>query len=176
MQTCRFGNGQSPCFLREVPHRQILHPMPFYRISGFSDFPKFREIGISENPDCRRFGSPEIRKSGYSDSRKSGLSEFGFLKFLKNGNPFFRAFWFSAFSEHRNIQQSGKKASDVEFAHVEFPLKSMVIWMHPASDSSYAASSLHVSASALNGEAGATEAKCWTSFFFSISVFWRRAQ
>ena len=36
-------------------------------------------------------------------------------------------FRFPGFSENREIHKSGKKASDVEFVYVEFPLRNMVI-------------------------------------------------
>ena len=92
-----------------------------FRKSVFSEFRKFgaSEIGIpefrkSENLDFQISENPDFRKS---DFRKSGKPE----------NPDFRIFRFSGFSENRKIQKSGKKASDVEFAYVEFPLKSMVI-------------------------------------------------
>ena len=90
-----------PCFLREIPHRQILHPMPFYRIFGFSDFPKIRKIGISENPDFRVFrifgspisGNPDFRKSENPDFQISGLPDFrksGFPEIRKSGFSGFR--------------------------------------------------------------------------------------
>ena len=71
------------------------------------------EVRKSENLDFQISENPDFRKS---DFRKSGKPE----------NPDFRIFRFSGFSENRKIQKSGKKASDVEFAYVEFPLKSMV--------------------------------------------------
>ena len=72
------------------------------------------EVRKSENPDFQIFENPDFRKS---DFRKSGSPE----------NPDFWIFRFSGFSENRKIQKSCKKASDVEFAYVEFPLKSTVI-------------------------------------------------
>ena len=103
-------SGRSPCFLRGVPHGQILHPMHFYRILGFPDFPKIRKIGIPENPDFQVFrnfrnpisenpdsresenpdfqisGLPNLRKSGFPEIRKSRLSDFRGI-----GCRFFRA-------------------------------------------------------------------------------------
>ena len=91
---------RSPCFLRKVPHGQILHPMPLYWFFGFSDFRKKRTIGMpedqdfrgcrncrnpisenpdfpkSENPDFQISGLPNLRKSGFSEIRKSGFSDF----------------------------------------------------------------------------------------------------
>ena len=53
----------------------------FYRIFGFSDFPKIRKIGISENPDFRVFRNfrnpisenPDFRESENPDFQISGL-------------------------------------------------------------------------------------------------------
>ena len=55
--------------------------MPFYLVLGFSDFPKNRKIGISENPDFRVFRNfgitisenPDFRKSENPDFQISGL-------------------------------------------------------------------------------------------------------
>ena len=89
-----------------IPHGQILHSMPFYRIFRFSDFPKNREIGtsenpefrvfrnfgipISENPDFRETENPDFQNSGLSNLRKSGFSEIrksGFPDFRRSENP-----------------------------------------------------------------------------------------
>ena len=90
----------SPCLLREIPHRQILHPMPFYLIFGCSDFPKIRQIGKIENPDFRvfrKFGisiseAPDFRKSENPDFQISGLPDFS--KTRISGNPKIRVFRF----------------------------------------------------------------------------------
>ena len=101
-------DGVLPCFLREIPHRQILHPMPFCRIFGFSDF----------------------RKSGKSEHRKirifwfSGISEIRFPKIRISGNPKIRIFRFPDFriSENPDFRKSENPdfpisgASDVEFS------------------------------------------------------------
>ena len=86
------------------------------RIFGFSEIRIFGNLEVrkSENPDFRISGNPNFRKS---DFRKSG----------KSLNSDFRIFRFPGFSENRKIQKSGKKASDVEFAYVELPLKSRLI-------------------------------------------------
>ena len=84
----------SPCFLRDVPHRQIVHPMPFYLIFGLSDCPKIRAFGIPENPEFRVFRNaeiplsetqdfgtsenPDFQISGLPNLRKSGFTEIGF--------------------------------------------------------------------------------------------------
>ena len=75
------GLQYSPCFSMGLPHGQILHPMPFYLIFGCSDFPKEREIGIPEHPDCRLFRkfrnpiseNPDFRESENPDFQISGL-------------------------------------------------------------------------------------------------------
>ena len=88
---------ETPCFLGEIPHRQILHPMPFYLISGFSDFLKKREIEIpenqdfrvfrnfrnpiSENPDFRESENPDFQIFGLPNLRKSGFPEIQKLRF-----------------------------------------------------------------------------------------------
>ena len=97
--------------------RKILHPVP--RKSEHRDF---RD---SVNPDFWRFGSPEICKSGVSDFRNSD--------FRKIGNPKICFFRFPVFPDFRRIdkiQKSCKKATDVDFAYVGFPLKSMVTEKH----------------------------------------------
>ena len=95
-------------------------------------------------------GAPEIGKSGFSEFQKSGFPEIwksGHLKIRILGfpeirifgnrisenpeNPELRIFKHFIFPDFREIGQSkkSKKASNVEFAYVEFPLKSMVIDM-----------------------------------------------
>ena len=79
---------------------------------------------------CRASDAPENSTADASETGKSGFSDFRKSDFRKSGKPEnqdFRMFRFSGFSENRKIPKSGKKASDVEFAYVEFPLKSMVI-------------------------------------------------
>ena len=98
---------------------------------------------------CLASDAPEIRKLEFSDFRKSGFSEiwksgnlkiwiFRFPKIRISGNrtsenpenPKIRIFGYSDFPDFRKIgksKKSGKKASDVEFAYVEFPLKSTVM-------------------------------------------------
>ena len=129
----RFGTGKLlwkiTMFLRWVRR----HPMP-----GIGCLGKFyirclgnRKIRIFGFPEIRIFGNLQVRKSENPDFRISENPDFrkpGFRKSGKIKNPDFRIFRFSGFSENRKIQKSGKKASDVEFAYVEFPLKSMVIW------------------------------------------------
>ena len=99
------------------------------------------ENSTSDKLDTRKFGFSDSRKSGFSEIWKSGnlktrifrVSEnpdFRKSEFRKSGeseNPEFRIFRFSGFSENRKTPKPGKKASDVEFAYVEFPLKSMEI-------------------------------------------------
>ena len=75
---------------------------------------EIRKSGNFENTDFRIAGNPDFRKS---DLRNSGKPE----------NPDFQVFRFPVFSENRKVLKSGKKASDVELAHVEIPLKSMMI-------------------------------------------------
>ena len=114
--------------------------------------PGNRKIGIFRFPEIRTFGDSLFGKSENLDfqiSGKSGFSEirksenlkiriFGFpeIQILGNRisetpeNPKLRIFRYSDFpffSENRKIQKFGKKASDVDFAHVEFPLQSMVV-------------------------------------------------
>ena len=119
--------------LKGIPHRQILHPMLFYRIFGFSDFPKIQKIGISDNPDSRvfrNFRNPIFRKSGESEYLKirisgfSGISEFRCPKIRIFGNPKIRIFRFPDFqiSENQDFRKSENPdfpisgASDVEFS------------------------------------------------------------
>ena len=77
--------------------------MPFYRIFGFSDFPKIRKIGISENPDFRisrnsgipnseksdfrKSENPDFQISGLPDFRKSGFSDFRKIDIFPPENP-----------------------------------------------------------------------------------------
>ena len=87
-----------------IPHMQILHPMPFYRILGFSDFPKIRKTGIpeiqdfrdsrnirnsiSENPDFSESENPELQISGPPHLRRFRFPEikkFRFSDFLGIG-------------------------------------------------------------------------------------------
>ena len=89
-----------------------------------------RKIRIFGFPEIRIFGNLEVRKSENLDFQISENPDFRKSDFRKSGkpeNPDFRIFRFSGFSENRKTQKSCKKASDVEFAYVEFPLKNMVI-------------------------------------------------
>ena len=65
---------KSPCFLRGIQHRQILHSMPFYQIFGLSDVSKIQKLrnlkipmfGFSSHSEIRFpkiwiSGSPKIR-------------------------------------------------------------------------------------------------------------------
>ena len=86
---------KSQCFLGEFPHRQTLHPVSFYRIFVFFDFPQktvhrntgcsafpefqnsdFPKVRISENPKIRIFRFPDFRISEDPDFRKSENSDF----------------------------------------------------------------------------------------------------
>ena len=89
---------------------------PKIGIFRFPEMPVFGdlEVGKSENPDFWISGNPDFRKSDFWNSEKPETSDF-------------QVFRFSGVSENRNVEKSGKNASDVEFAHVEFPLQSMVI-------------------------------------------------
>ena len=76
------------------------------------------------------FGNLEFLKSENPYFRTSGNSDFRKPAFQKSGtskNPEFQISDVPDFSKNRKIQKSGKKAPNVEFAYVEFPLKSMVI-------------------------------------------------
>ena len=88
------------------------------------------EIRIFGFPVIRIFGNLEVRKSENPDFRISENPKCRYSDFRNSGNfknPDFRIFRFPGFSENRQIQKSSKKASDVEFAYVALPLKSMVI-------------------------------------------------
>ena len=87
---------------------------PEIRKFGFSDF---RESGFSVIWNARKSGNPDVRISEHPDFRKVG----------KIPNPDSQIFQCFGFSGNRKNQKSGKKASDVEFAYVEFPLRNMVI-------------------------------------------------
>ena len=105
---CNLIPSRSPCVLGEIPQRQILHPMPFYQIFGFSDF---RKSGKSECPKINIFDF-------------SGFSEIRFPKVRTSGNPKIRIFRFPDFriSENQDFRKSENPdfpisgASDVEFS------------------------------------------------------------
>ena len=100
MVSCLLGN----CFHCTT----IRHLHPIFTALGSS------RMWRRKNPDVPRCGSPGIRKSGFLKIR------FLKIRIIRHSD-------FPDFPENRNIQKSGKKASDVEFAYVELPLLSRVI-------------------------------------------------
>ena len=71
-------------------HGQILHPMPFYLIFGFSDFPKIRKMGTPENPDFlvfRNFGIPNSENPDFRESKHPDFRIFGISSLRKSGFP-----------------------------------------------------------------------------------------
>ena len=81
---------------------------------------------MSDHPNFR-MKSPATRMNHPKSGPSSQLMEIGIPEFRKTRNSVFWVFRFSGCSENREIKKSGKKASDVEFTYVEFPLRSKVI-------------------------------------------------
>ena len=115
---------RSPCFFDGSGHLRCLasdasenstSDAPEIGKSGFSDFRTsgFSEIRKSGNLKIRIFGFPAIRIFG---NRISEIPENLKIRFFRSSDfPFFR--------EIGKSRNPVKKASDVEFAYVEFPLK-----------------------------------------------------
>ena len=109
------------CLASDAPENST-SVAPEIRKSGFSYFRKsgFSKIQKSGNLKIRIFEFPEIRNFG---NRTSEIQENPKVRMIRYSDVF-------VFSQNRNIRTLGKKikkASDVEIAHVEFCLKSMVI-------------------------------------------------
>ena len=104
----KYGVSELTCFLKEIPHRQILHPMLFSR---FLHVPILRRSGKTEYPNIRIFVF-------------SGISEIRFPKNRSSGNPKIRAFRFPDFriSEKTDFRKSENpdfpisRNPDVEFS------------------------------------------------------------
>ena len=111
-----------------IPHKQILHPMPFYRIFGF---PKFRKSGKSGMLKIRISGFsgipeiriPEVLSSGDLEIRFSGFPDFQIFEnpgIRRSENPDFRTsrkpqVEFSGASDagHRRCPDPSKKHGDL---------------------------------------------------------------
>ena len=99
-------------------------PMPGIGCPGtfYIRCPGNRKIGIfrsPENPDFQKSGHLEIWISGFPEIRIFGNRNSEIPENQKI--PDLQVFRLHRISGNRKNQQSGKKASDVEFADVEFP-------------------------------------------------------
>ena len=113
----------SLCFLWEVPHRQILHPMPFYWIFRFIDYPEIRNIGIAEKQDFRVFRNCRNPISENPDFQKSENPEFrisGLFKVLKFGCSEIRK---SRFSDFRGTGCRSVRGIRCQASEVSRPIK-----------------------------------------------------